>query len=394
MKNNVFGATLLVAGTAIGAGMLALPVSMSANGFIGALLIMVALWSVMLLSALFMLEVALSLPVGTNLVSMADATLGTAGRWIVWCLYLGLLYALNAAYLNGLMMMIQPWFVHLILPPALMSLLLLIAFMSVMWFGVRGLDHLNRLLVFGLVICYLLMMLKLLPMVNLQQLNHMHMQSSAWATLPIVIVAYGFHIVIPSIRNYCGNDKISMIKSLVWGASIPLLVYLLWQISIMGVIPSNGAYGLKQMLISAQPAVDLPISLVHFFPEKHLGELAKSFAGFAIATSFIGVSLSLSDFFADALQWSKRGRQGFVILLLTFVPPLMCAMYYPKVFIGALAFGGLFVAILLAILPTLMVAKLRLNPAYQPKWQVPGGVWSMLWVLLVGLAVLVSPVFA
>ena len=103
MSERVWGMILLVAGTSIGAGMLAMPLSTAENGLILSIVLMLWVWSVMLASALCLLEVSLSLPTGTNLISMASYTLGPCGRWLVWGLYLGLLYALNAAYMDGLM---------------------------------------------------------------------------------------------------------------------------------------------------------------------------------------------------------------------------------------------------------------------------------------------------
>ncbi len=51
--------------------------------------------------------------------------------------------------------------------------------------------------------------------------------------------------------------------------------------------------------------------------------------------------------------------------ILTFFPPLLFVYFYPEGFILALKYAGIFVAILLAILPALMVFKLPKKGFYK-----------------------------
>ena len=56
-KSKVLGSTLIIAGTTIGAGMLALPLASAGIGFSTSLMIMIALWALMAYTALLMIEV-------------------------------------------------------------------------------------------------------------------------------------------------------------------------------------------------------------------------------------------------------------------------------------------------------------------------------------------------
>ena len=51
--------------------------------------------------------------------------------------------------------------------------------------------------------------------------------------------------------------------------------------------------------------------------------VARSFSIFAIVTSFLGVSLSLMHFLADGLKLKEAGKGKALLLLLTFIPPLL-----------------------------------------------------------------------
>ena len=75
-SGSVFGGALLVAGTSIGGGMLALPVLTSLGGFIPSLFIYLCCWLFMTCTGLLFLEVSLWMHAEANIVSMADRTLG------------------------------------------------------------------------------------------------------------------------------------------------------------------------------------------------------------------------------------------------------------------------------------------------------------------------------
>ena len=106
----------------------------------------------------------------------------------------------------------------------------------------------------------------------------------------------------------------------------------------------------------------------------------RSFAFFAITTSFLGVTLGLLDFLADGLKKTKRGWSHLQLACLTFGPPLIIAMIYPSLFLIALTFaGGIGCALLLGLLPVLMVWVARYCPKYSSTIpsQLFGGRWML-----------------
>lgn len=78
-----------------------------------------------------------------------------------------------------------------------------------------------------------------------------------------------------------------------------------------------------------------------------------------MATSFLSVSLSLSDFLADGLKVQKQGGGNFLIYTLTFGPPLLIVLFYPDVFLRSLSYAGISCLILMMLLPLLMVWRGR-----------------------------------
>ena len=151
--NHYIGGILLVGGTTIGAGMLALPVLTSFVGFGPSIFIFFLCWLVMLLSALFFLDVNLAVEGEPNFISMVHKTLGGWWKGLSWIFYLLLLYSLTAAYISASI----PLFVLAIkaitgytLPIWLAPFSLPILFGFFVYLGTLGVDMINRLLMINI----------------------------------------------------------------------------------------------------------------------------------------------------------------------------------------------------------------------------------------------------
>jgi tyrosine-specific transport protein len=88
LLKNTMGGVLLIAGTAIGAAVLALPIQTAALGFTYSLTALVLCWGLMTIGALLVLEANLLIGQGTNLITMAQRTLGPVGQMLTWLSYL------------------------------------------------------------------------------------------------------------------------------------------------------------------------------------------------------------------------------------------------------------------------------------------------------------------
>ncbi|NCO46917.1 MAG: tyrosine transporter TyrP, partial [Vibrio sp.] len=79
-QSKIFGSTLIIAGTTIGAGMLALPLASAGIGFGTSLLIMIALWALMAFTALLMVEIHQYADKDATLHTLAKQILGQKGK--------------------------------------------------------------------------------------------------------------------------------------------------------------------------------------------------------------------------------------------------------------------------------------------------------------------------
>lgn len=101
MKNRTLGSVLIVAGTTIGAGMLAMPLAAAGIGFPVIAVILIGLWAIMSYTALLMVEVYQYSSPDTGLGSVSRQYLGLPGQLLTGFSMLLLMYALTTAYIGG-----------------------------------------------------------------------------------------------------------------------------------------------------------------------------------------------------------------------------------------------------------------------------------------------------
>ncbi len=396
MDFKLMGSILLIAGNAIGAGMLALPIATSQLGFPGALLLLFAGWFVMTVGALILLEVNLWLPANSNIISMAKATLGPFGQIIAWLSYFLLLYSLLCAYIAGG----SDLFHNLLfmrgirVAPSYTALLFTLLFGLIVYCGIRAVDYANRVLMFCKLGAYFLLVVLLLPVISAAKLasgSLLHITSSA--ALTVTMTSFGFAAIVPSLRVYFGGDTAKLKKAIIIGSLLPLICYILWDLVIMGVIPLHGDHGLLRMLHSKTSTSDLVNTLSATTTEKAVTVFIKLFTSICVLTSFLGVALSLADFLADGLQLEKRGLQNVWIHLLTFLPPLVVVLFYPDAFIKALEYAGIYCVTLLVLLPAWMAWRGRYHRKMRSVFQVSGGKSLLLFLIVASLFVIVKGFF-
>lgn len=390
--SKMLGGILLVSGTTVGAAMLALPVSTGMAGFWPSMALLVLYWAFMTYTAFLILEVNLWMERGGNLITMAKMTLGRWGQAFSWIIYLFLLYSLTTAYIAGSTPIVLD-VVHnvtgIALPEWAGAIPLLLIFGFFVYRGTRSVDRVNRLLMLGLVVAYGLMVFFLTPHVNKELLSHVDWRY-IMIGVSVVATSFGFHIIIPSLVNYLDHDVPKLKKVILIGGIIPLVVYVVWVFLTLGIIPVEGPNGIAQGYVQGSNGAHL---LTAFLGDSAIAMVARFFSFFAIVTSFLGVSLSLSDFLADGLR-IRRTRGGRALLyILTFLPPLLITLGDPRAFLSALEYAGAFgVITLLGLFPALMVWAGRyvehLDKESGSTFRVPGGKMALAAVMLISLIVI------
>lgn len=376
---------LLVAGTSIGGGMLALPVLTSQVGFYPSLLIYLASWFFMMSTGLLFLEISLWTKKDANIISMAELTLGKWGKAAAWGLYLFLFYCLTLAYIVGsgdLLTDVMGRTVHL--EEWQGQILFLLLFGPFVYAGAHLVGRFNIFLMLGLGLSYLIFVVLGYPHVRSELLAE-HNWSKAWMALPITFTAFAYQGVIPTLVDYMKRDVRETRLAIIIGSFLPLITYAIWQWLILGIVPLDGPNSLNEAIQNGDNAVH---PLKNALNISSLYTVGQYFAFFALLTSFLGVTLGLLDFWADGLGIKKTEWSKFWLCLLIFVPPFVIACIHPNLFLVALDYaGGFGCSLLLGLMPILMVWSGRYRMGLKGEYTVAGGRG-----LLIALALFVAVV--
>lgn len=387
------GGILLVAGTTIGAGMLALPVVTGMAGLLPTVTLFFLFWVFMTFTALLLLEVNLWMDDNANMITMAKRTLGKWGELASWGAYMFLLYALTTAYLAGCAPIINDFLREFLghdVPDWFGSFPVLLLFGTFIYQGIHAVDWINRWMMIGLAIAFVTLVVLILPSVNLKLLEHVDWPASTLA-ISFIATSFGFHVVIPSLTTLLNRDPEQLKKAIWIGSAIPLVVYLIWIVMTLGVIPLIGPNSIIEGYAKGSNGANL---LASFLNEPFLAVLARVFSFFAIITSFLGVSISLSDFLSDGLRIKKTTLGKAFLCFLTFAPPLIFVLTDPRAFLSALDYAGAFgVMFLLCLMPALMVWSGRyFQNRTSSTYMAPGGKIALLATIVFSAGVILFEV--
>lgn len=370
----IFGSIMLCSCTSIGAGILALPTNTVSAGFFPTVFSFLISWFFLTISAFLLLEATLWHKKETNIISIANETLGNKGKIFAWIIYLLLLYALISAYLTASFDWLQTILKNqnIIISKNLGVPLLAFIFGTIVFSGTKIVDFTNRFLSIGLFAVYLILIFLIMPHVELNYLLYSN-YSKTITPLPLIITTFGFAIVVPSLTIYL-KQNISHLKIVISiGSIIPLIVYLCWEFVTLGTLSLEGSNGLAALAKQQASGAQVALALENVIDNHVISIAAKFFSIFAIITSLIGVSLSLFHFLADGFQISKKGFSGIKLFGLTFIPPVFLVLFFPAGFDQILSLGGIFVASLLGLLPIAMTWNGRYKNNLRNNFIVPGG---------------------
>ncbi|PSV23564.1 tyrosine transporter TyrP [Photobacterium leiognathi subsp. mandapamensis] len=386
--NKTLGSMLIIAGTTIGAGMLALPLASAGLGFTTALIAMFGMWALMTYTALLMIEIHQHAETDATLNTLAQQLLGRKGQIIANFAMMFLLYSLCAAYIAGgggqLSEKLSDW-LSVSIPPQLGALLFTLLIAGVVSIGTHTVDLVNRILFTAKIVALAVMLGLLVPHVEGQHLVEMPVQKGLiLSALPVVFTSFGFHGSIPSIVRYVGIDVKTLKKVMILGSALPLFIYLLWQLASQGVMS-------QPELMASTTLGAFIASLSELLHNPMVSKSVSIFADLALATSFLGVSLGLFDFMADSLKRASNVTGRVQTGLITFLPPLAFAIFYPQGFIMALGYAAIALVILAIFLPVAMVRSQRKKHQadnIMPSYMVRGGNLALAIVTLAGVLII------
>ncbi len=296
---SILSGSMIIAGTAIGAGMLANPTATSGLWFLGSLLLLAYVWFCMCASGLLLLEASLHFPAGSSFHTIVGGLLGNKWNLVTGLAIVFVLYSLTYAYIFVGGGLTQQGFdsglsVQISRPVAASIFLFVLAIIVAS--STRLVGYLSALLILGMLVSFTLASSGLIEQADFKTLLNTGENQQPiywqflWVALPVCLASFGFHGNIPGLTTFYKGQAQPVVRSIIGGSLLAFLIYLLWQLAVQGNLPRAefapviAADGDVTVLLSALSAH------IH---TSGLQQLLNSFAFLAIISSFLGVTLGL-----------------------------------------------------------------------------------------------------
>ena len=362
MKNNsnfaIVTTTGLVVGNLIGAGILALPISLGLVGTIPSFFAILLYTSMMLFTAnVLAKEAGDAKSLNFDYPSLYEKYLGKIGKWIAIVTNAIILYGVLIAYISGATQIVANVF-NISGNTVLIAIGISIVFVILTIMDLSIIHKYNTVLIVGLFFAFLGLIFLSYPHINSENLSHQNWKYFG-LTIPLVVTAAHFHNIIPTLCNNLNWDIKALKKSMLLGMIIATIMNIAWTLCGMGCLNQTGENSLISAYVNNLPAT-VPMS--NILNSTLFTILAIIFSLVAITTSFLANGLGLMSFVKDLLFNSFKIDKSYLVKLITFVPPVAVAIVWPEVFIKALnVVGGIGIVTLFGILPCLMTVLRKEN---------------------------------
>ncbi|WP_318516926.1 amino acid permease [Photobacterium leiognathi] len=350
MNLKLLGSSLIIAGTALGAGMLAIPMVLAQFGLLSGTILMLVIWSGTTYAALLLLEASIKVGGGLGMNTIARQTLGKGGQLITNGLLYALLICLLMAYIIGAGDLVHKMALSLGLDISLVQSQILFAVIAggIVAAGTGVIDKLNRVLFLLMLAVLIITLFALVPNMTLAHFFTATNDSNIdlIKTSAVLFTSFGFFPVIPSLVSYNEKATHAQLRNMILlGSFIPLVCYLLWLYAVVGSLS-------YEQLAQFNNVSELINVLATRFEGIHV--ILSLFTGLALLTSFFGVALSLFDQNIDLFKQNRT-----VTYVLTFILPLLGALFAADKFLSVLSYAGLILVFIAIFIPMMMVLNLR-----------------------------------
>ncbi|HRD56195.1 MAG TPA: aromatic amino acid transport family protein [Parachlamydiaceae bacterium] len=366
--------SFLISGTCIGGGMLAMPTQMAESGFPLTFFNLFISWVFMTFTGLLLAEATLWLKNETHFTSLSKFLVGDWLKFLALAVYLFMNYASLVAYTAAGASLIQFWlhsFSGISISYEMACIFFTAAFGFFIFLGAQFVGKINFLCMIALTAAYCILIGFGLKSIQMNNLTYRSNFIESFGSLSIILATFSYQMVIPSVCAYMQYDTTKLRKTIIFGTTLPFIVYALWVFVIHGAVPLEGANGLREAF---ENGASVTVTLRGRFNHWSLDILADSFAFLAVLTSYLGLSLALFYFLKDTFREIKIELSRNAIILMTIIPTLFLATLYPKALLQCLDIsGGFGDTILSGLIPIGMVFIGRYKKKLDASYETPGG---------------------
>lgn len=324
--------SFMVAGAAIGSGVLALPILAAGPGIINTLIFITLTFIMAYWIATMSIDVYARYDNhNVNAATLAVDFFGKKGYWITTAFNVLSMGSLAAAYVNAggdlLVKTVLP-LVGISLPSQIGMLIFFVAFMPAFTVGLGLISRMNGIIFTIKFICLIsgiLLGLHLIKPDIFEFIPSGVKYLGAGASTMFCI--WYMHCVLPLVLKINDWNPAKAKKAVLVGMVIPALAYAGWMLLIFSLVS-------RQEFLKLETIGDI----MHYALTKPgvptiISTLVGIFAAITVLTAFLSIGFALVAFVIDALGWKDNAKSRLISTLISFVIPVIVALSFPKAFV-------------------------------------------------------------
>lgn len=389
-------AVFLLAGTAIGSGMIALPMVLSHIGAIYTLLLILFCSIMTYFSALIRTELNLHSDSKFTLEDVGYYFSGKKAALIGNISFKVLSFSLLAAYVYGLGSLLYANNEMKIIPSIVVFIILTFSSHWIMNFNRR----LFAVLLIAILLSIILMIINIDFTTTAIQTSNLRFNKLC-IILPTVFTSFGFQGSLHTLTNFCNNDRKLIKSACFFGSLIPATVYICWTLCIIFVLSKTQPNLFLRMATSGIDINEFINALCNVANSYLMKSGIFIISLLVMLTSTIGVGIALVE---DLEMTFKRIKQFQNIRirflknkqllriscsLITIIPATIIAICIPGAFVNILSFAGMILSIIAIFLPIYLFSKLK----DQNIFKVLKNKWIIVLLSLFGILILLCECF-
>lgn len=390
-------------GTAVGAGVLFLPINAGKGGFwpLIAMAILVGPMTYLAHRALSRFVLSSSKP-GSDITEVVEEHFGKTAGKLITLLYFFAIFPILLIYGNGITNTVDSFIVNqlgLVSPPrAVLSFVLIAALISVMLMSERIMLKLTEYLVYPLVAILFALSIYLIPEWNMSMLSETPtvegFLSTLWITIPVLVFSFNHSPAISAFslsqqREYKDPELAELHASkTLKGTSTILLFFVMFFVfsCVLTLSP-------EELVQAKQQNISILSFLANKFDNPYISYLGPLVAFLAITSSFFGHYLGaregLEGLFTKMTDNGKqidRKKLNYGTALFFLLTLWGVAIINPSILGLIESFGGPIIAAILFIMPMYAIRKVPAMKRYQ-------GQLSNIFVTIMGLIAISAVVY-
>lgn len=351
-----FCAAFLLAGTAIGSGMLSLPMVLAKFGIISSCAIMIFFAAFTHITAMIRADLNVNFQAGATLAECGQAfgcaNVGMFGNFLLKLLS----FSLIAAYLFGLSSILKS-LCNNAFSQNTSVFIVSIGIVGIFLFASEIIVNTNKTLFIAMFCALILLILKLLieTKINVVPLQVGSIRFCEWSTLvPIIFTSFGFQGSMHSVTKLCDNDRSMIRKASFLGCTTTALMYIIWTVAILLVVANTDTNFFQLMVEGKATDVGTLVKVLSQAASSHLIQtIVWIVSTLAILTSILGAGLALLEILEREHQTVSRWKLVLFVVLL----PAVVSIFVPDAFVRILNISGIILAGIAIIVPVIILRK-------------------------------------